>query len=97
MIVMGPCILLPTNVTELPFPKNVWLGGVIAGEEEPRDKLSNEVSGIVFERERSRRSLSVGGRGAGPGFINWFAEYILRSVSVGQDRDSDSGYIWQQN
>jgi hypothetical protein len=31
---------------------------------------------------RARRGRSVGGRGAGPGFMNWSREYILRNPGV---------------
>ena len=75
MIVTGPDAF-PTDASEreLPLEKNGAFGVLTAGEAgAPKDMDSNVVVGTdVFERWSSRcRGRSVGGRGAGPGFMNW--------------------------
>lgn len=83
---LGPAdILLLLRETVLALGKYDWFGVLIgAGEAGPRVMASKVLVGMfevlppVTERERSRfrgRSIGaplVGGRGAGPGFMNWF-------------------------
>ena len=73
MIVTGPDGLPVDNERELPLEKYGALGVLTAGDAGPaRDMDSNVVVGIeVTDRCRWRcAGRSVGGRGAGPGFMN---------------------------
>ena len=52
--------------------KNGADGVPIAGDDGPSDIESKLVVGtLVADCVRLRRGRSVGGRGAGPGFMNW--------------------------
>jgi hypothetical protein len=80
---------MPPVVKErvLEFGKKVVLEVLTAGEDGPRDMVSKVCEGmLVCARWRVGwrsmcRGRSVGGRGAGPGFINWLALYRLPIVN----------------
>ena len=70
--------------------KNGVDGVPSAGDDGPSDIESKLVEGmLVADCVRLRRGRSVGGRGAGPGFMNWPGAYSLDSISNGQDQGSN--------
>lgn len=72
MTLAVPSVLLRTSDRELLLEKNGAEGVLIAGDDGPRDIESKLVVGtLVADCARLRRGRSVGGRGAGPGFMNW--------------------------
>lgn len=72
MTLAVPSVLLRTSERELLFEKYVAEGVLAAGDAGPRDMESKVAVGMLLaDWARLRRGRSVGGRGAGPGFMNW--------------------------
>ncbi len=73
-MVTGPEVFpLPASDTELPLEKKGALGVLTAGELGPFKDMASKLEVGMEELERCnsrRRGRSVGGRGAGPGFMN---------------------------
>ena len=72
MTLAVPSVLLRTSDRVLLFEKYGAEGVLIAGDAGPRDIESKVVVGMLLvDCARLRRGRSAGGRGAGPGFMNW--------------------------
>ncbi len=83
MTLAVPSVLLRTRERELLLEKNGAEGVLLmAGEDGPRFIESKLLVGMfVLECVKLRRGRSVGGLGAGPGFMNWPGAYRLKNVS----------------
>lgn len=94
--------MLPVKDRVLALEKKGWFGVLMAGEEGPNVMESNVFVGMVgpllFDRDSSRlrgRSAgirSVGGRGAGPGFMNWLLENMLHGFGQRKDSIENKGH-----
>ena len=71
MTLAVPSVLLRVSESELLLEKNGAEGVEMAGDDGPSDIESKLVVGmLVVDWARLRRGRSVGGLGAGPGFMN---------------------------